>query len=120
MSEVVTDEETEEAELLPAVFAATTLKVYAVPFVSPVTTIGLDEPVPVNPLGEDVTVYPVIAAPPFETGAVNETVANVAPDVALTPVGAPGVVGAAVGVMDVDGEDAAPAPAELVAVTLKV
>jgi hypothetical protein len=32
------------------------VKVYEVPFVSPVTTIGLLDPVPVNPPGLDVTV----------------------------------------------------------------
>ena len=34
----------------------------------------------------------MIADPPFELGALNETVAWPFPDVALTPVGTPGVV----------------------------
>ena len=44
------------------------------------------------PDGVEVTVYPVIAEPPFETGAVNETVAVVDPVMlAATEVGAPGL-----------------------------
>ena len=35
--------------------------------------------VQVAPDGVEVTVYPVIAEPPFEVGAINETVAVVAP-----------------------------------------
>ena len=43
------------------------------------------------PPGDEVAVYEVIAATPLETGAVNETLAVVAPvDVAVTDVGAPG------------------------------
>jgi hypothetical protein len=38
------------------VFVAVTVKVYAVPFVSPVTVIGLDEPDAVMLPGDDVTV----------------------------------------------------------------
>ena len=45
------------------------------PFVNPVTVIGLDGPVAVAPPGFAVTVYCVIAAPPLEEGAVNVTVA---------------------------------------------
>ena len=56
-------------------FVAVTLNVYEVPFVRPVTVIGDDAPDAVNPPGEDVTVYDVIAEPPFDTGAVNETTA---------------------------------------------
>ena len=48
---------------------------------------------PVTPPGDEVAVYEVIVAPPLDTGAVNETLAVVAPvDVALTDVGAPGAV----------------------------
>ena len=39
-----------------AELVAVTVKVYDVPFMSPVTVIGLDIPVPVKPLGLDVTV----------------------------------------------------------------
>ena len=49
------------------------------------------EIVPVMPPGDEVAVYEVIAAPPSDAGAVNETFAVVAPvDVAVTDVGAPG------------------------------
>lgn len=49
--------------------------------------------VQVAPDGEDVTARPVIGEPPFEVGAVNETVAVVAPViVADTDVGTLGVV----------------------------
>ena len=48
---------------------------------------------PVIPPGDEVAVYEVIAAPPLDAGAVNETFAVVAPvDVADTEVGAPGTV----------------------------
>jgi hypothetical protein len=39
----------------PTAFVATTVNVYAVPFVNPVTAIGLVVPVPVSPPGLDVT-----------------------------------------------------------------
>jgi hypothetical protein len=45
-----------DAEDVPAADAAVTVNVYAVPVVSPVTVIGLDDPVPVAPPGEAVTV----------------------------------------------------------------
>jgi hypothetical protein len=52
----VTEFEAAEAVPVPTALVAVTLKVYAVPFVRPVTTIGEDAPVPVNPPGVDVTV----------------------------------------------------------------
>jgi hypothetical protein len=73
--------------------------------------------VSVPPAGLDVTVYPVIAVPPLETGAVKVTVAEALPAVATTEVGAPGTV---VGVMELDGEDAADVPTPLVAVAVKL
>ena len=60
----------------------------------------------------------MIAAPPLETGAVHDTIDWVlAYEVADTPVGAPGMVA---GVAAADGVEAAPVPAELVAVTVNV
>jgi hypothetical protein len=59
---------------VPTQFVAVTVNVYAVPFDNPVTTIGLAAPVAVAPPGEAVTVYEVIAAPPFEAGGVKLTV----------------------------------------------
>jgi hypothetical protein len=52
----VTEFDAAEAVLVPAVFVAFTVKVYAVPLVSPETVIGDALPVPVRPPGEDVTV----------------------------------------------------------------
>jgi hypothetical protein len=62
----------------------------------------------------------VIALPPSDAGAVHVTVACVSPGVALTPVGAPGAVAAAVGVTGDDGPDAGPVLTLFVAVTVKV
>ncbi len=45
-----------DAELVPALLVAVTVKVYAVPLVRPLTVIGLAAPVPVRPPGLDVTV----------------------------------------------------------------
>ncbi len=54
--------------------------------------IGDEPPVAVKPPVFEVTVYVVIAEPPFELGALNVIVACPLPDVALTPVGASGIV----------------------------
>ena len=65
-----------------------------------------------------VTVYPVIAAPPVEDGAVHETTDwAFAFDVADTLVGAPGTVD---GVALEDATEAAPVPDAFVAVTVNV
>ena len=45
-----------DAELLPTLFVAVTVKVYPVPFVRPVTLHGLLTVVQVNPPGDEVTV----------------------------------------------------------------
>ena len=45
-----------DASPVPAVLVAVTVKVYAVPFVSPLTVMGLTVPVAVFPPGMDVTV----------------------------------------------------------------
>jgi hypothetical protein len=62
----------------------------------------------------------VIAAPPFEAGAVQPTVAWPLPGLACTAVGAPGAVGAGVGVTGDEATDAAPVPMPFVAVTVNV
>ena len=69
--------------------------------------------------GDDATVKPVRAEPPLLAGAVQEMAIEVVvvPAVAVTPVGAPGVVA---GMAAADGADAAPIPMVLVAVTVKV
>jgi len=46
----------------------------------------------VAPPGDAVTVYPAMAEPPSEVGAVHDTVAWAFPGVAVTPVGADGGV----------------------------
>lgn len=107
----------EEALDAPSLFVATTVNVYAVPFVSPDTVIGELAPLPVNPPGLDVTVYPVIVAPPLSLGAVNETVACPFPAVAETAVGAAGIV---LGVTAVLAVDAVPVPRLFIAATVNV
>jgi hypothetical protein len=64
-----------------------------------------------------VTEYPVIAVPPFDTGAVHVNDTCVLPRVGVTPVGAPGTTS---GVADADDADAGPVPTVLVAVTVNV
>ena len=70
--------------LAPAELLATTLNVYAVPAVSPLVTVQVVAVAPatvqVPPVGLDVTVYPLMAAPPLLAGSVQVTVAcGVAP-----------------------------------------
>jgi hypothetical protein len=80
---------------VPAPLVAVTVNVYAVLFVSPVTAIGEEAPVPVTPPGFDVAVYPVMAALPTFDGAVKATL-TVPPEtasVAVPIVGASGLVG---------------------------
>ena len=74
------------------------------PLVSPTTVQVVVAVEHVMPPGLDVTVYPVMADPPLEAGAVQATTDWVlAFDVAVTPVGAPGVVA---GMADADAADA--------------
>jgi hypothetical protein len=114
----VTAVDGDEASPDPAWFDAVTVNVYAIPLPNPVTTIGLDWPVAVLPPGDAVTVYEVIGAPPSDTGAANVTVALASPADAVTPVGAPGAVGA--GVTAPEGAEAELVPTALVAVTVNV
>jgi hypothetical protein len=58
-----------------------------------------------------------MALPPLDDGALHDTAAWVLPAVALTSVGAPGVV---TGVIALDALDAELAPAPFVAVTVNV
>ena len=59
----------------------------------------------------------MIAEPPFEAGAVQETTTCVFPETPLTAVGA---AGGEAGVTEEEAVEAAPVPAEFVAVTVKV
>ena len=87
----------------------------------PVTVIGLDEPPaePVAPplLDTQVAVYPVTALPPLLAGAVNATLTEVLPRVAVPIVGASGTVA---GTTTFDAADPEPVPTALVAVTVHV
>ena len=98
----VTAFDAEDSAPFPTAFAACTANVYAVPFVSPVTThdaAPLTEQV--DPPGDAVTVYPVTAAPPLSAGAPNTTSAEPFPRVAVGFVGASGTV-AGVTALDAD------------------
>jgi hypothetical protein len=96
---------------------ANTVKVYAVPLVSPVIVIGLVVPVTVILPGLEVTVYPVMADPPLFAGAVNATIACAFPPVAVPIVGAPGPVE---GVTEFEATLAGLFPLAFVANTVKV
>jgi hypothetical protein len=85
--------------------------------VNPFTVQGLVELVQVNPPGVEVAVYPVIALPPLDPGAVQLTCEEALPTAALTLVGAPGTVR---GVTDDEAVEAAEVPLAFVAVTVKV
>jgi len=119
----VTAAEGSDAVLLPTLFVATTVNVYAVPFVSPPTTMLValaPFTVAVLPSGLDAAVYDRIALPPLDPGSVQLTVACPFPATALTPVGAPGTVAGAAGVTAADGVDSALLPTLFVATTVKV
>jgi hypothetical protein len=65
-----------EAALVPRELVAVTVNVYEVFDCRPVTVTGDEAPVPVNPPGLEVTVYPVIGKPPSKVGAVKVTSAR--------------------------------------------
>ena len=114
----VTADDALEAVPVPTELVATTVKVYAVPLVNPVTVIGDEEPVAVRPPGDEVTVYPVIADPPVFVGAVKLTVALPLLPVAEILVGTPGAVNA--GVTGADALEEPPEMPPFVAVTVQV
>jgi hypothetical protein len=116
----VTAVDATEATELPTALVATTLKVYAVPFVKPVTFIGDVVPVPIKLPGLDVTVYPVTTLPPLLVGATNATLAEALPAVATTAVGGPGTVFGTAGVTELDATEATELPTAFVATTVKV
>ncbi len=94
------------------------------PLVSPVTVVEVAGGLPVTVTGVcavepmyGVTVYLVIALPPLLDGAVQLTVADPLPAVAVTPVGAPGRL---FGVTALDGDEAGLVPVEFVADTVNV
>ena len=77
---------------------------------------GLDADVQVRPPGLVMAVYWVIAEPPVDAGAVQDTASWVLPGVRPTPVGAPGIVDG----VPVAEPDAGPVPIALVAFTVTV
>ena len=83
----------------------------------PVTVQLVVAVVHVNEPGEDVTVYPVTALPPFDAGADHETTTDESPNAPDTPVGTPGTVA---GTTALDALDAELVPAAFVAVTVNV
>jgi hypothetical protein len=103
--------------LVPSAFVAVTVNVYVTPFVSPVTVAVVVALFAVAPPGLAVTVYEVIAEPPFEAGADHDTSILVSPIVPATFVGASGTVA---GVTELLALDAEPVPRALVAVTVNV
>ena len=62
-----------DGELVPAELVAVTVNVYEVPLVSPVTVQPVETVEQVNAPGVEVTVYPLMAAPPLLAGAVHDT-----------------------------------------------
>ena len=81
---VVIEFEAADVADVPFALPAVTVKVYEVEPLKPETVIGLDEAEPVIPLGLDVAVYVVAAAP--KVAAVNATVAVVAPVAVAVPI----------------------------------
>ena len=81
-----------EVVLVPTPLTATTVNVYVVPFVRPVTKAVVVLVIAVKPPTFDETTYDVIADPPLLDGDVKLIVACPFPAVANTPVGASGVV----------------------------
>jgi len=79
--------------------------------------IGDDPPVAVKPPVLEVTVYLMMFEPPLLPDGVNVIVACPFPAVALTPVGASGIVA---GVTELDALEAVLVPTAFVAVTVNV
>jgi len=113
----VTDDEAEEAIELPTAFIATTVNVTGVSPANPLSVAVRTLPT-VNGLPVDgVTLYPVIGEPPFEAGALHETVAELIPATAETPVGAPATIA---GIIAADGEEGNELLPLFMAITVKV
>ena len=99
---------------------ALTVHVYVLPFVRPVTTIGLVVPVcePNVPLSVDVhSAVKLVISEPLSAPAVNVTLALALPRVAVPMVGASGTVS---GTTAFDAAESGPVPTPLVAFTVHV
>ena len=89
----------------------------------PVTAADVPVIAALPPAGLELTLYEVMALPPFDAGAVHETEAEALPAVAVTPVGVPGTVaggGGASGVTLLEAAEAVLEPIALWATTEKV
>jgi len=113
----ITAADAEEAVEGPRAFLATTVNVVEVPLVSPVMLAVRTLPTVTGLPTDGVTVYSVITEPPFEAGAVHDTVADALPATAETPVGTPGTVA---GVTAAEAAEGRELPAEVVATTVNV
>ena len=87
------------------------------PLVRPVTVTDVPVIAALPPAGLELTLYEVMALPPFDAGAVQETAADALPAVALTAVGAPGTLA---GVTLLEAAEAVLEPIALWATTEKV
>jgi hypothetical protein len=106
---------------VPIALVAVTVKVYVVPFVRPVMSNEVEVVVAVCPPTLAVTVYSVMAEPPFDAGADQAIVALVSPMVAATFVGASGTVaGVTPDPVPAPTPELLPTPTAFVAVTVKV
>jgi hypothetical protein len=99
---------------VPLAFVATAVNVYAVSFVRPVTTSGLEDPVAVKFPGLDVTVNPVIEDPPVAF-AENATDTCAFPPVTDVILGACGTVVAVTALLADDAEDVPSGPVDVTA-----
>jgi hypothetical protein len=110
--------------LCPTAFIATTVKVVATVFLRPVTVnvLMVGPTLFANLLsGTQMTLYPVMAEPPSEIGALQLIVAEATPATPVTPrtaVGGPATGG--VGIIGLDTEEGAEVPAEFMATTVNV
>ena len=100
---------------LPTPFSAATVKVYAMPLVSPVNSETVEEVVIDNPPGWAVITYCVIDVPPSLVGGLNEIVAFVSPRTTSVIVGA---LGGPRGVTEFELPEAVDPPTALFATTV--
>ena len=103
--------EAEESKEGPTEFIATTVNVTGVSLVKLSLAVNTLPTVTWLPT-DGVSLYPVIANPPFEAGAVQDTIAEALPATAETPVGAPGTVA---GITAAEAEEFEEFPTEFIA-----
>jgi hypothetical protein len=104
----------------PAAFIAVTVNVTGVPLGNPVIVAVNTLPTVIGVPTDGVIVYPVMGEPPFESGAVQETVAELTPATTVTFLGAPGAIATALGVTENEGEEDGELPNEFTAFTVNV